>query len=89
MPHPLASKLSEIRRVPAAFVTAFTKVNVAIRVLRSLSNLQGRGGITVTWSDSNVIIAGGGGGLPAGYAEEEFTICEAGAPVDVFLLVRR
>lgn len=87
MPHPLASKLSEIRRVPAAFVTAFTKVNVAIRVLRSLSNLQGRGGITVTWSDSNVIIAGGG--LPAGYAEEEFTICEAGAPVDVFLLVRR
>lgn len=87
MPHPLASKLSEIRRVPAAFVTAFTKVNVAIRVLRSLSNLQGRGGITVTWSDSNVIIAGGG--LPAGYAEEKFTICEAGAPVDVFLLVRR
>lgn len=32
---------------------------------------------------------GGGGGIPDGYAEELFTICEDGTPVDVYLLVRR
>jgi hypothetical protein len=90
MPHRLTSQLSEIERAPAAFAGAFAKINIAIKILRSLANMKGVGGITVTWSDANVIIGGsGGGGLPAGYAEEEFTICEDGAPVDVFLLVRR
>lgn len=81
--------LSEIALVPKAFKDAFDKVNACIRVVRAIANMEGKGGIKITKSESNWIIEATESGIPAGYLEEIFTICEDGSPVEVYLLVRR
>lgn len=90
--------LDTISRIPRGFVDAFRKINAAIRLLNAINNVEGRGGIKITKSESNWIIEYNpaevgsdglsGGGVPSGYTEETFTICEDGSPVDVYLLVK-
>jgi hypothetical protein len=80
--------IEPIRRVPAAFSDAFQKINNAFRILQAIANSRAAGGLRIDKSDSGWVFTGNAG-LPPGYAEEQFTICEDGAPVDVYLLVRR
>ena len=87
MPVPQRIVIERPKKVPAAFAEAFAKLNAALTLLQAIANAEGKGGIKITKSETNWIIEGGG--LPPGFEEKTFTICEDGEPVDVILLVKR
>jgi hypothetical protein len=94
MPVPHRIIISRLGRAPRFLAEPFARINAALRVLQAIANMEGRGGIKITKSENNWVVdasgvQGTGDGVPEGYAEEEFTICEDGEPVKVFLLVRR
>jgi len=63
-------------------ITRKTKTNELVRAVNALLNMEGRDGIRVTVSDTNVLITLDGGGLPEGYGPEELKICVNGEIVD-------
>lgn len=88
MPSPQRIVIEPVGRAPRAFGPAFAKVNAGLRVLQAIANLQVAGGLKLSKGERNWVLEGGAG-LPAGFEEETFTICESGSPVDVTLLVKR
>lgn len=94
--------LQKLARVPAAFATIASRINAIISLVNAISNIQVGGGLRLIKGETQWRIeldgatkdgtnqdVGAGGGLPSGYAEETWTICEDGSPVDVYVLVRR
>lgn len=60
---------------PPAFGQFERKHNALVTLLRSMVGIKGA---KVTHSDGKITVEGGG--LPAGYTFEEFTICDSGSP---------
>lgn len=83
--------VEKLTQAPRAFAAAFARINRALRVLEAIANMEGKGGVVITKAEANwvVEVQKQEGGVPAGYAEESFTICDSGSPTDVFMLVRR
>lgn len=84
----------KLSQVPDSFRSIAQAINALIDYVRPLSNMEGKGGITVQVSDNNIVVTGPSlddgedalSSLPAGYTIEEFTICDSGTPASRWMI---
>jgi hypothetical protein len=79
----------QVTRAPAAFAAAFARLNHAIARLWPLTRLEAGPGLTITRSQTNVLVAlakpGAGGGLPAGVTFRPITLCTDEGEIQVWI----
>jgi len=78
----------ELKQYPTAFADIATRVNALIAFGKKIELMKGQGGISVEVSDLRILIdgsappdetgGGSGGGFPAGYGPEQWTVYDGG-----------
>jgi hypothetical protein len=72
---------TKLARGPSFVTPIMDKVNELIDATRPARNIEGRGGMKITASDTNIVIEPPeSSGLPAGYGPEEWNVCINGSP---------